>query len=1134
MSTARWFWEKMEITRGCNASFVTIIPKVSDPIGLGDFRPISLIGCYYKIIAKILAERVKKVVGKVVGKVQNAFIKGRFILDGILVANETIEFLKSKREKGFIFKVDFEKAYDSINWEFLLNIMKRMGFGIKWCKWVENCLKSSSMSVLVNGSPTEEFKLERGIRQGDPLSPFLFILAAEGLNAIVNEAVEKGIFRGVRVGRNRVVISHLQYADDTIFLVNGVKIMLGVNDSEIDEMARWIRCSRWELPFIYLGLPIDMRNEERVADKGRWVNNKWQWEWDWGRSLSGRVCKEFDNLLGVLQNVFISNDGRDRRRWMLQENGEFTVKALTRLVEEKVLRVKNGNQETLWNNWPPKKVNIFVWRALKRILPVLEELDKIGIDLNTLLCPCCDSVVETCAHSLVTYGCYCPKHKQYDYRVNSPSEESHWFEFHNWYRNLRIVLTYEKKIKFVEQPIGPAPDPETVDPDTIDKYYETVNLEEEVACLMLLSMSSDLQRTLEKYNAYDMMKELKTMFEEQATQELFKIVKAFYACKQEEGQSVSSYLLKMKSYLDTLERLGYATPNELGTIAELHAMLKLHEKCIPKKAETPVVLAIREGKIQKDKRKPRGVKGKDKGKNKLAYAPKPKIPSPPKRDNPTKDSICHHCKEVGHWRRNCSSYQAELKNRKEASMASTSGIFTIELYSFPNKAWVYDTGCGTYICNTLQGLRKSKKLKHGALSLYMGNEMRAAVEAIGSFDLILPSGLLIVLENCHFAPTVTMGVSISRLVENGYIHTFTNYGISVSKDNVFYFNAIPHDGIYEIDMHNLYPNVSSTFNVSNKRVKYSLDSSYLWYCRVGHNNARKPANGQSFNVMGSSNPTHNESLEKCKSCIIGKMARKPFPHQVERAKSLSGLIHTDVYGPFRTMSLKRVFQNDVENQLGYGIQLTPPYTPQYNEVFERKTQTLLDMVRSMMNLTALPKSFWGYALESAARILNMVQTKKVTQGNNPHSTRSDEEHNKVVPMEVELQNVKVPIRRSARIPQAPDRSWNKRFDVEIKMIGFTQNPDEPCVYLKASRSSVAFLIHLGEATYILGIKIIRDRSKRLIALSQSAYFDKILKKFKMENSKRGSVPIQENPDYKNSQCAQTPSEVKRIQKVPYT
>ncbi|GKD36048.1 zinc finger, CCHC-type containing protein, partial [Tanacetum coccineum] len=364
--------------------------------------------------------------------------------------------------------------------------------------------------------------------------------------------------------------------------------------------------------------------------------------------------------------------------------------------------------------------------------------------------------------------------------------------------------------------------------------------------------------TLEKYNSYDMMKELKTMFKEQAKHELFETVKAFHACKQEEGQSVSSYLLKMKSYLDTLEHLGYAIPNELAvslildslnkdydqfvqnynmhsmgkTRAELHAMLKLHEKGILKKVVTPAVLAIREGKIQKDKKKPRGAKGKDKGKNKLAYAPKPKIPPPPKRDHPKKDFICHDCKDLGHWRRNCPSYQAELKKRKKASMASTSGIFTIELYAFPNKTWVYDTGCGTDICNTLQCLRRSKKLKHGALSLYMGNGMRAAVEAIGSFDLILPSGLIIILDYCHFAPTIIRGVvSISRLVENGYIHIFMTYGISVSKANVFYFNAI--------DMHNLYPNVSSTFNVSNKRVKYSLELFYLWHCRLGHINKKR-------------------------------------------------------------------------------------------------------------------------------------------------------------------------------------------------------------------------------------------------------------------------------------------------------
>ncbi|GJT43273.1 putative RNA-directed DNA polymerase, eukaryota [Tanacetum coccineum] len=115
LEAVRWFWDRMEILRGCNSSFISIIPKVADPIGLGDFRSISLIGCYYKIIAKMLAERIKKVVGTLVGDVQNAFIKGRYILDEVLIANETMEFLKKKKEKGLIFKVDFAKAYDNIN-----------------------------------------------------------------------------------------------------------------------------------------------------------------------------------------------------------------------------------------------------------------------------------------------------------------------------------------------------------------------------------------------------------------------------------------------------------------------------------------------------------------------------------------------------------------------------------------------------------------------------------------------------------------------------------------------------------------------------------------------------------------------------------------------------------------------------------------------------------------------------------------------------------------------------------------------------------------------------------------------------------------------------------------------------------
>ncbi|GJZ17426.1 zinc finger, CCHC-type containing protein [Tanacetum coccineum] len=247
--------------------------------------------------------------------------------------------------------------------------------------------------------------------------------------------------------------------------------------------------------------------------------------------------------------------------------------------------------------------------------------------------------------------------------------------FTNWYHNLRIVLRYKKNMKFVEQPIGPAPDLETANPDTIDKYYESVNLEQEVACIMLSSMSPDLQRTLEKYNAFDMMKELKTIkllsFEDEELPGHFGTPRL---CNAKRTWCESYFEFSNKDFNQFVQNYNMHSMGK--PIAELHAMLKLHEKGIPKKDETPAVLAIREGKIQKDRKIPQGAKGKAKGKNKLAYAPKTKIPPPPKRDNPAKDSICHHCKEVGHWRWNCPSYHAELKKRKNASEASTSGIFT--------------------------------------------------------------------------------------------------------------------------------------------------------------------------------------------------------------------------------------------------------------------------------------------------------------------------------------------------------------------------------------------------------------------------------------------------------------------------
>jgi len=163
------FHEFGYIPKGCNSSFITLIPKKDNPGNLGDYRPISLVGCIYKIIAKILANRLKGVLQNVIDYTESAFLSGRGLLDNVLSANETVDFLRKERKKGVTVKLDYEKAYNSLEWDFLIYMMGRIGFN---SNWIKICLKSATISVLVNGSPAKEFKPRRRLRQRDPLASF--------------------------------------------------------------------------------------------------------------------------------------------------------------------------------------------------------------------------------------------------------------------------------------------------------------------------------------------------------------------------------------------------------------------------------------------------------------------------------------------------------------------------------------------------------------------------------------------------------------------------------------------------------------------------------------------------------------------------------------------------------------------------------------------------------------------------------------------------------------------------------------------------------------------------------------------------------------------------------------------------
>ena len=153
-------------------------------------------------------------IGKIIDVRQLAFLKGRGLLDNVLVANEVLEEYRRKRKSCVFFKVDYEKAYDSMSWDFIYYMLKRLGFYDRWIRWIKGCLESASVSVLVNGSPTREFFPRKGLRQGDPLAPFLFLIVAEGLAGVARVAEEKKLIDNLEVGKDKVKVNMLQYPDD--------------------------------------------------------------------------------------------------------------------------------------------------------------------------------------------------------------------------------------------------------------------------------------------------------------------------------------------------------------------------------------------------------------------------------------------------------------------------------------------------------------------------------------------------------------------------------------------------------------------------------------------------------------------------------------------------------------------------------------------------------------------------------------------------------------------------------------------------------------------------------------------------------------------------------------------------------
>ncbi|GJT59727.1 RNA-directed DNA polymerase, eukaryota, reverse transcriptase zinc-binding domain protein [Tanacetum coccineum] len=474
----------------CNSSFFALVPKVGDAKFVSDFRPISLIGCQYKIIGKLLANRLSSVIRNCVSFVQSAFIKGRNILDSPLVLNECMAWYRKRKKALMVFKFDFEKAFDSLRWNYLDAIMEKLGFGNKWRMWIVGCLKNSRASILVNGSPTSEFELFKGLREWSHSNAYNLICLlrcfymVSGLKINVHKSKLSGVnvpdedvsnmalvlgcgvtklpmmYLGVPVVGGRLslikavlgnlptyymslywmpksVQNHLESMRNKFFLGGDIdkKSSPGSNGKLVYLVKLWV----------VLALEVNVIKEIHGIDGGIGSNKAgnsthspcfWNERWYGDRTFKemflrvyaldvnksctisqririkvwpsifrrpprgGAKSIQLDDLLDIICHVSLS-DSVDGWKWELDISG-FLVSSTRSYIDDHTLL--GSFTSTRWLRCIPIKVNTFIWKLRLDKLPTLVNLDKIGIDVSSLLCPVCTAHVENVDHLFFSCG----------------------------------------------------------------------------------------------------------------------------------------------------------------------------------------------------------------------------------------------------------------------------------------------------------------------------------------------------------------------------------------------------------------------------------------------------------------------------------------------------------------------------------------------------------------------------------------------------------------------------------------------------------------------------------------------------------------------------------------------------------
>ncbi|GJY98016.1 RNA-directed DNA polymerase, eukaryota [Tanacetum coccineum] len=495
-----WFFEHCSFSKGCNSSFIALIPKNLDSKIVSDYRPISLIGSLYKVVTKILANHLSMVISDLISDVQTAFLPNRQILDGPFILNELLSWCKQKNQQAMVFKVDFAKAYDSIRWDFLDDVLNCFGFGCKW-----------------------------RLKQGDPLAPYLFILVMEALHLSFSRAINAGIFTGVGVPTPTIMAAAATIGCsimETPF--NYLGIMVGGNMSLIKSWDDTVsklksRLSKYKLKTLSIGgrfallksvlgsTPIysmslykvpkavlqsmeaihrnffnGIQDDERKIAWVKWskvlaskkqgglgvssfyaLNRsllvKWMWRflsrvnslWFWVISaVHGSTILESHTYYSSTWSSIVKeiNLLKDHGTWDLNGDDVFRVRDVRNLLDTTFL--PTDVTPTRWVKTIPIKINIFAWKVFLYRLPTRSNLNSRNVAVSSLMCPICNDALEdvshlffSCAMSIDAARLVCRWWNVMWTPVNSYSE---WLI---WFKMLRVVSKVKDgvfRVKWVE------------------------------------------------------------------------------------------------------------------------------------------------------------------------------------------------------------------------------------------------------------------------------------------------------------------------------------------------------------------------------------------------------------------------------------------------------------------------------------------------------------------------------------------------------------------------------------------------------------------------------------------------------------------------------------------------------------